>query len=130
MSDQSTADRAWRYQQSTGTLLDPDGSLASTGYSGHGAGINNGAMEAAHNVGPIPVGRYTIGPAFTHPLAGPVTMRLTPDPANNMHGRDGFMMHGGFGPGDYTASEGCIVMPRTIRDAVAASADRVLVVVA
>lgn len=86
-------------------------------------------MQEVHNIGPIPRGRWVIGPAFTHPLAGPVCMRLTPEVGTETFGRDGFLMHGDLPGGKREASEGCVVMPRTVREQVAASEDRALVVV-
>ena len=72
----------WRYSQSTGTLTAPDGSVAGHGYSGHGPGINNPAMQNVPDVGPIPVGMYTIGPFRSDPEKGPLVCDLIPDPAN------------------------------------------------
>ena len=117
----------WRYVQSTGELFH-DAELIGTGYSGHGAGVNNPAMQSVKNVGPIPVGHYTIGPAFHHPVCGPVAMRLLPHPDNRMFNRDGLLMHGDTPSMDHTASDGCIIQQRQIRDRVDASPDRDLVV--
>jgi hypothetical protein len=43
------------------------GAVIGNGYSGREAGLNNPAMQ---DVGPIPVGTWSIGPAFTHALQG------------------------------------------------------------
>lgn len=124
----------WTYCQSTGVLTDRNGNTVATGYSGHPPSVNMPGDQFIHNQGPIPQGSYSIGPSFTHPLAGPVTMRLTPLPPTDTQGRDGFMMHGDLPPGPdgnstYMASEGCVIMPRSARTAVSLSADRILIVV-
>ncbi len=113
---------AWRYEQATGRMFDPRGELLATGYSGHGAGINNPAMEAVANRGPIPRGRWLIGPAYAHATLGPVTMRLLPH-GHAAQGRALFRIHGDNARGDRSASEGCIILPRWARAAIDASAD-------
>ena len=105
----------WKYEQSTGKLFDPTGDWIATGYSGHGADINKPAAEAVAGMGPIPHGFYSIGAAFTHPKCGPVAMRLTPSAGTDMHGRDGFLIHGDSVANPGTASEGCPIMPRSNR---------------
>jgi hypothetical protein len=83
----------WTFHQSTGQLS-RDGVHVATGYAGHGAGVDNPAMENVPNIGPLPQGTYTIGPEFTHPHTGPLSMRLEPDASNEMFGRGGFLLHG------------------------------------
>lgn len=119
----------WTYSQSTGQLRQGE-VLIGTGYAGYGEGVNNPADQAVPNIGPIPQGMYDIGPAFTHPTAGPMTMRLKPRPETNTFGRDGFLMHGDTASMDHTASHGCIIMNRTVRATVAVSTDRALQVIA
>lgn len=116
---------SWIYNQANGSLSNT-GFLIGSGYSGKGVGKNNPTMEDIPEVGPIPRGRYIIGDAFTHPHAGPVCMRLEPDAGDTMFGRSGFMMHGD--NTTHTASEGCIIMPRDVREKIAASSDRELIV--
>lgn len=117
----------WNYQQDNG-LLTRDGVHCGTGYSGHGPGRNNPAMEAVHNVGPIPRGKYTIGAFFDDPGGkGPIVCHLTPDPENEMHGRAGLMMHGNNASND--ASHGCMVLARLLRELVRDSGDTELEVV-
>ena len=120
------------YQQTTGHL-DGDG-VAGAGYSGHGAGLNNPAMEAVHGVGPIPAGRYRIGPP-KDPVdhLGPLAMPLTPIDGNDAHGRSAFFLHGDNAEANHTASDGCVIMGPTIRAAVnaaRAAGDDILEVVA
>jgi hypothetical protein len=120
---------AWTYEQSTGRLLAPDGTVAGEGYSGHGASVNKPEDEAVPNAGPIPRGRYNIGPAFLHPQCGPIAMRLLPSDGTDPFGRSGFLMHGDNGMRNHSASEGCIILQPTVRVQVARSVDRMLEVV-
>ncbi len=118
----------WTYVQKTGQLLAEGGILVGTGYAGTGEGRDNHAMQAVHDVGPLPCGEYTIGAGYTHPKLGPVTMNLTPDPSNEMFGRDVFRIHGD-NP-EHDASEGCIVQGPSVRQRVNTSTDKRLRVVA
>jgi hypothetical protein len=115
------------YRQSTGEWI--GGDFSGTGYSGAPAGKNDPELQNVKDVGPIPQGRYTIGPAFDADPQGPVTMRLTPDPENEMFGRDGFLIHGDTDPAGF-ASTGCIVLPLQVREQIASSDDKRLEVVA
>ena len=65
-------------------------------------------MQCIQDIGPIPRGRYTIGSATDHP--SPFTLSLTPDPANDMCGRSGFLIHGDSVQLPGWASQGCIVI--------------------
>ena len=116
------------YQQSTGNIYH-DTTPLGTGYAGHGLGLNNPAAQFIEGVGPLPCGWYTIGTPFDHPHCGPYAMRLTPDACTEMNGRAGFLMHGDNAASNHSASDGCIVMARDIREAVWASGDRRLLVV-
>lgn len=109
--DVPPAPRAWLYVQSTGNLYRPDGSYCATGYSGHLAGRNNPDMQNVANVGPLPIGFYRLGEVTSD--KGPLTIRLNPDPLNEMHGRSGFLVHGDTMAHD--ASHGCIVVERRAR---------------
>jgi RHS repeat-associated protein len=110
------------YQQSTGNLTCTANGNQTINYNGYAGrdvpggvqGRNNPTAQNVSNVGPIPAGNYTIGPSFQHRRAGVATRRLTPDANNNMQGRSGFLIHGNNAEND--ASEGCIIMPRAIRD--------------
>lgn len=105
----------WIYKQSTGEMIDPAAEVISIGYSGKGDGKNNPLMQTVHNVGPIPVGYYTmLSPVNSH-VHGPYAIPLEPDDTNDMYGRDSFMCHGDsiIEPG--TASEGCIIQPHDTR---------------
>jgi len=117
----------WTYCQSTGGFYGPSGNLLADGYSGHGAGKNNPAMEADPGIGPIPAGLWKIGPAKT-PIdhLGPLALPLSPmgfDP----HGRSAFFIHGDYA-GDVAqlASCGCIILAHAVRLMIAQSGDRQL----
>lgn len=122
----------WTYVQRTGELLASDGELAGVGYSGAGTGKNTPSAQAEPNIGPIPCGDYTIGEPLD--LAGgphgPFVLPLTPDPLNEMFGRSAFLVHGDSIRKPGTASRGCIVQRRSVRERVAESGDRRLRVVA
>jgi hypothetical protein len=117
----------WIYHQQSGQLF-YNGTFLEKGYSGKGAGKDSHQFEATPKVGPIPCGKWKIGAAFTHEKKGPVVMRLTPV-GHTAHGRTGFLIHGESRqhPGD--ASEGCIILRRTIRESISASHDTDLEVV-
>ena len=98
----------YSYQQSTG-LLRHNGTLLLTGYAGHGAGVNNPAVQNQHDVGPLPQGRYTMTALFDSPHTGLATIVLDPDSGNQMFGRSGFRIHGDNAAANHTASDGCII---------------------
>jgi RHS repeat-associated protein len=107
-------------------------------YSGYGRGLNDPGQQSLpganapapkQNAGPIPRGKYTIGAQIQHPNLGPAAMRLTPSRSNNMFGRSDFWIHGDNSSLNFTASQGCIIAPRAVRDAIAASGDPNLLVV-
>jgi type VI secretion system (T6SS) effector TldE1-like protein len=120
---------SYTYCQGTGVLTH-NGAFAGVGYSGHGKGLNDPGEQGVEGVGPIPQGRYTIGPP-KDPIdhLGPLAMPLTPDPANEMFGRSAFFMHGDNAAANHTASDGCIIMGREVRQAVAESGDHELTVI-
>lgn len=118
-----------QYSQSTGRWILDNGHVLGVGYSGHGPGKNDSSYQACPNIGPIPVGTYTIGQEYTHPEKGPIVMRLTPDPKNQMFGRSGFLIHGDSIKMPGTASEGCLVFDHNSREIIAGLKDRLLKVV-
>lgn len=122
---------AWKYSQRTGSLMDPRGEIIATGYSGHGTGLNNPYMQHVEGMGPIPTGSYIIGPP-KDPIdhLGPVAMPLTERPGGNYFKRSAFFIHGDNASADHTASDGCVILARNIRQMIADSDDRELIVVA
>jgi|ERR1700728_347366 len=121
---------AWTFTQTSGELQQ-DGEQVATGYSGAGVGKNNPAMEAVHNVGPIPHGDWTIvGPPVNTRDHGPYVLALRPTSGTETFGRSGFLMHGDSIESPGCASHGCVIMPRAIRERVWTSGDRDLEVIA
>lgn len=118
----------WIYEQKTGRLLQND-RLVAVGYSGKGSARNDPAMQDKHGLGPIPVGVYIIGPQReTTEMHGPVVMPLAPIAYSETFGRSGFMIHGDAVKAPGSASHGCIILSRPIREEIASSTDRLLVV--
>ena len=117
----------WTYSQGTGALLDPSGRKVATGYSGKGQGKNNCDMQHVRGVGPIPQGLWVIGKPHDSKAVGPFAMRLVPVPGTETFNRTAFLIHGDNRDG--TASEGCIILPRRIRNLIWDSGDRKLKVV-
>ncbi len=107
----------WTYHQATGAMLRPDGTRLAFGFAGNGIGLNCPTAEDQHSVGPLPQGKYKMGLWIqSHLSMGLCVIELIPDPANNMHGRDGFFIHGSvnLNSSGLTAflksSDGCIVI--------------------
>jgi len=124
----------WRYEQKTGRLLHYESDEATAervaiGYSGAGDGKNNPDMQDVPNVGPLPKGIYTIEAPVDTKTHGPYVMWLVPDPANEMFGRSAFGIHGDSVVHPGTASEGCMIFARTIREKIWTSGDTKLEVV-
>lgn len=119
----------WTYQQRSGRLL-RDGDPVGQGYSGDGPalvdGRNNPAMEAVQGRGPIPRGRWRIGPPRHSRRVGPHAMDLSPV-GHDAHGRSAFMIHGDDAESD--ASRGCIILSRALRRQISDSGDREMEVV-
>jgi uncharacterized Zn-binding protein involved in type VI secretion len=120
---------AWTYEQSTGNLTDPNGTLLGQGYSGNGVDLDQPTDQNVPCHGPIPQGQWAIGTFFDDPGGkGPIVCHLTPAPETVTFGRSGFMIHGDNAAANHTASEGCIILARPFREAIAASGDTVLTV--
>jgi RHS repeat-associated protein len=127
----------WVYSQSTGQLtqVDANGSAtpAGTGYAGHGDGVNNPAMQDVPNVGPPPIGTYTMGPQRLNITNSgrrlPASMRLTPSQDNQMFNRDGFLVHGPHENDNQDSSNGCPIFNKATRDKMGVSGDNCFQVV-
>ena len=124
----------WTWDQSAG-VLSRAGKIVSRGYSGAGRGKNNPAMQAAVGVGPVPRGRWMIGAPYNSANVGPYALRLeaqdgTIDDRHAGTGRGAFRIHGDSIRSPGTASHGCIILPRLIRELIWKSGDRELEVVA
>jgi RHS repeat-associated protein len=126
----------WEYSQTSGDLLrviHGERTPAGRGYSGNGDGLNNPSMQGTANTGPIPQGDWIIGAQQDNTTGSgrsfPASMRLTPDEGTDTLGRSGFVIHGDNSRGDQSASQGCIILPRNIRDIIGGSGDNMLRVV-
>jgi len=127
------------YTQSTGDWF-RDGQFIARGYSGHDAdgvqGKNNPSEEAHRSHGPIPRGLWKIAedpaPSSEQGPHGPFVMHLYPLPGTETFGRSGFLIHGDMADPRLagTASLGCIILPREVRESIWASGDRMLSVIA
>jgi len=119
---------SWMWDQSAGTLS-RDGVLVSRGYAGSGRGRNNPALQAVPSVGPIPRGRWRIAGVKDSANTGPFTIVLEPAPGTDALGRSAFRIHGDSMRAPGTASRGCIILPRAIRERIWRSGDRDLIVI-
>lgn len=124
----------WVWDQSAGTLS-RNGKLVSKGYSGNGRGKNNPALEGVQGIGPVPAGRWKIGAPYDSNSVGPYALRLEAvdahfgDDKHDGTGRGSFRIHGDSVRAPGTASRGCIILPRNIRQMIWTSGDRDLLVV-
>ncbi len=111
----------FRVSDSSGDLLH-DGKPVGRGYAGRPFARNDVTREQEHDVGPIPRGLWTIlgPPTADH---GPFVLHLSPKKHTNTFGRGGFLIHGDSFSKPGTASEGCIVLPRPVREAIWESDD-------
>ena len=117
----------WTYSQTSGDV-EHDSVYEGRGYSGHGHGVNQPDLEDVARIGPIPRGVWAIGPAHDEPHLGPCVMALTPALGAYVFGRSGFFIHGDNSLMNDSGSEGCIVLGHSLRQAIAASSDRLLTV--
>lgn len=109
----------WYYFISRGAFSRPFSTVpVYIAYSGKGAHRDNPAFTEVARSGPIPVGLYRALDARNHPTLGPVAIPLEPHPSTKTFGRSGFYIHGDNGRGDFSASEGCIIVQRSARLAV------------
>lgn len=125
----------WTFAIIPGKIFDPSGAFVSPAYAGGNVGknpdgVNNPADEGLKNIGPLPEGLYTCGEPVEHSQLGAFAIPLHPDPSNDMQGRGGFYLHGDTAALNHSASEGCIIAPRPTRNAVWASPDHQIQVVA
>lgn len=112
----------WTYRQHDGETKH-NGDLIGIGYSGAKPdGLNNPDAEALPGTGPIPRGMWRVGPAHDHPHLGAVVMNLFPV-GHDAHGRTAFRIHGDSVAHPGTASEGCIILSRAIREQMRDSGD-------
>lgn len=121
----------WVYSQSTGQLIDPNGAPAGVGYSGHEEGLNATEFQNVPDIGPIPEGTWQILEPVNTDSHGPYVLPLEALNGTETFGRSGFLIHGDEveHPGQHLASHGCVILPRSVREAIWASNDHTLEVV-
>ena len=119
---------SWTWLITSGTLLNLNGIPVAHGYAGHGNGLNNPKAISVPDVGPLPVGSYQIGQPIQDDHVGVFALPLTPDPSNEMFGRSAFFIHGDNPSLNHTASDGCIILPRQVREDISNSGDAELIV--
>jgi hypothetical protein len=119
----------WTNAEKTGDLMH-GGEKIDTGYSGCDQGKNNPDMQAVFDVGPIPQGDWTIsGLPVNTAEHGPFVLTLTPANGTAAFGSSGFLIHGHKIGAPGTASKGCNILARTIREQIWNSGDTDLEVV-
>jgi hypothetical protein len=109
----------WVYEQSSGQLSQ----RVAIGYSGLEEAKNQPDLQDVKDRGPIPRGRWSVGAPFDGGSHGPYCLRLTPTPETVTHGRGGFLVHGDSISAPGTASHGCIILPRAVRERIWNSGD-------
>lgn len=118
----------WKYDQSSGALSH-DGAPICVGYAGHEWGKNNPKAEKVVGIGPIPKGLWRIVAVKDSPNTGPFSIVLEPAKGTETYGRSAFRIHGDSVKLPGSASHGCIIVPRTIREKIWNSNDRNLMVI-
>jgi RHS repeat-associated protein len=112
------------YSQSSGQLTCEDTNtgqvIQGPGYSGNGIGRNNGALEGARFVGPIPLGLWNIESIQDRVQTGASSIQLVPAPGNDVWNtsRDplSFFIHGeNRHRPPFSSSEGCPVVGPDLR---------------
>ena len=105
---------AWVYYQKTGKL-EYKGHHIATGYSGAPGHKNDPSSESKKDLGPIPRGVYSLHSPINSPRTGPYAIPLSPI-GHSAHGRTHFQIHGDSRRNPGTASSGCIILPRSVRE--------------
>lgn len=111
------------YFQSSGKLFLND-ELLGIGYSGSPEYKNKPEFQHLKDHGCIPQGEYSISEPYSSQSKGPMVFRLAPKPGTEVFGRTAFMIHGDSIKHPGTASQGCIIMPRAVRDSINVSGVR------
>lgn len=120
----------WIYAQDSGLIVAKDNTAIVTGYAGRERGKNAPAQQTIRGLGPLPRGRYALTELIeTTATHGPYVIKLTPHPRNEMFGRGGFLIHGDSVTAPGTASKGCIILARAVRERIWTSDDHQLLVV-
>jgi hypothetical protein len=121
---------SWIYDRVKHTLSLPGRYTYTFCYSGNGEGLNNPAMEQVHMVGPLPADTYDMTEFTTGDRTGPGTIVLVARNLKPNFGRSLFRIHGDNAAANFTASDGCIILPGLVyRENVWDSGDRALNVI-
>jgi hypothetical protein len=128
---------SWTYEISSGKMYSDAGELLDIGYSGQPPHVNDFSAVGEVGIGPIPAGSWEIKGPEDSPKTGPYTLTLVPNEATMAHvislNRDpvSFRIHGERAqPPPGYASDGCIILPRAIREQIWNSGDHELDTVA
>ena len=116
------------WDQSSGVLT-RNGKIVAKGYAGRDWGKNNPNAQEAPGIGPVPRGDWTLTSVKNSPNTGPFSIVLEPCPGTVTFGRSAFRIHGDSIRAPGTASHGCIILPRHIREYIWNTDDRLLRVV-
>lgn len=111
--------KVFHFIQSSGAFHEVDNTgdtLLGVGYAGRGIGVNSPAHDGVKSVGPLPDGIYIALRAREHQTLGPVAIPLEPSRSTAKRGRSGFYIHGDNSARNRSASSGCIILPRHIRE--------------
>lgn len=119
----------WTYEQKTGKLYNKDGEYVATGYAGTPEHKNNPDSQELVAKGPAPRGVYMLDAPHTSAKTGPYVMNMVPSKENQMFGRYAFQIHGDSIKKPGTASNGCLVFARNIREKIWNSGDHTIEVV-
>jgi hypothetical protein len=126
-----------KYDQATGELFDSEGNLLGMGYSGRDPYKNDPSAEGLVDEGPIPRGFWKLASLeLTTPLHGPYVIVLKPGQSTRTRivdvlkrDPDSFRIHGDSVAHLGSASSGCIVLGRSVREQIWTGMDRDLEVV-
>lgn len=120
------------YDRTTGLIylcdIEDGRALIGRGYAGKGVSRDTPDDEWKRAEGPLPRGMWRIHPAISHARLGPYSLPLTQTEGETF-GRTGFYIHGDNAKGDGSASSGCIILPRSVREFISGSGIRTLAVV-
>lgn len=134
----------WTYEQATGKLRGPNGTIVGVGYAGRDldrmgnfvGGKNNPGKENIENVGPLPSGIYAADwMELVHPVVGKFAIHLKPDQTTEAkivaYGRQplSFFIHGDSIEHPGASSDGCMVQALSVRRRLWNSGDLLLQVV-
>lgn len=124
------------YSQKSGELRKfASNKLIGSGYAGAGSGKNNPAAETQKAIGPIPRGFWRIAAPYNSARTGPYTIPvyklddIPSDDVDAITGRSAFRIHGDSASRPGTASEGCIILSRPVRQAIITDGSEILWVV-